>query len=232
MTDFFKKAWKWLDNFWYHHKWKTLILSFFAIVIIICTVQMCNKEEYDAHIIYAGPATVSLDDYKMVTAGFADLMPDDFNGDGVKIVDFTNIVYVPQEMAEEYREKGLNFDPLRNAQAQTQFQTEMMNGQCLICLLDPDLYLATVDKGFFRPLSEVLEHVPDYAVDDYAILAADLPYFRRTDCGKFFPDDTVVCLRVKNSVYGKTSKTWDDLYAFHEDFFRTIVTYGTQYAQK
>ena len=34
------KVWRFLDNFWYHHKWKTIIGLFFLIVLIIGTVQM------------------------------------------------------------------------------------------------------------------------------------------------------------------------------------------------
>ena len=38
---------RWLDNFWYHHKWKVIIIAFFAIVIIIGVVQMLSKEDSD-----------------------------------------------------------------------------------------------------------------------------------------------------------------------------------------
>ena len=43
----------WLDNFWYHHKWKVLIITFFAIVIIVGVVQMLNKEDPDSEITIA-----------------------------------------------------------------------------------------------------------------------------------------------------------------------------------
>ena len=44
---------KWLDNFWYHHKWKVIIIAFFAIVIAVGVVQMVNKEECDVEVTVA-----------------------------------------------------------------------------------------------------------------------------------------------------------------------------------
>jgi hypothetical protein len=29
------KLYLWFDNFWYHHKWKTIIISFFAVVVLV-----------------------------------------------------------------------------------------------------------------------------------------------------------------------------------------------------
>ena len=44
----------WLENFWYHYKWHTIFALVAILVVTICTVQMCSKEEYDVHIVYAG----------------------------------------------------------------------------------------------------------------------------------------------------------------------------------
>ena len=50
---------KWLDNFWYHYKWHTIAVIFVLVVAIVCTVQLVNREEYDAVIAYAGSKDVS-----------------------------------------------------------------------------------------------------------------------------------------------------------------------------
>ena len=39
------KVYKWFDNYWYHHKWKTIIGLFLTIVILVCSLQMCSKEK-------------------------------------------------------------------------------------------------------------------------------------------------------------------------------------------
>ena len=35
---------KWFENYWYHYKWRTLIVAFFAIIIVVCMVQMMQKK--------------------------------------------------------------------------------------------------------------------------------------------------------------------------------------------
>ena len=46
------KAYKWLDNYWYHYKWVTLAVVFFVTVFSALTAQMLTKEKPDAVILY------------------------------------------------------------------------------------------------------------------------------------------------------------------------------------
>ena len=223
MKESLKRVLKWIDNFWYHHKWKTLLTVFFGGVILFCTVHACSKPSYDAHIIYAGPVYYGEELYKEATAKLSGYLPSDFNEDGQKLVDFVNVLYVPEELAEEYMEQGVNFDPYQNEQSLSLFRTEIMNGQCLICLMDPEVYDKMSELNVFRPLAEIFDEVPENAADDYAFLAEDLPAFRRMG-ESVFPEDTVVCLRVKNSAYGAVNSEWDRVYAFHEELFRKLVS--------
>ena len=50
---FGKKALKWLDNFWYHYKWPTIIAAFFIAVFAICIAQAVTRSEYDMYVRYA-----------------------------------------------------------------------------------------------------------------------------------------------------------------------------------
>ena len=38
---------KWLDNYWYHYKWRTIVILFFAVLLIVCVVQCSTVEKYD-----------------------------------------------------------------------------------------------------------------------------------------------------------------------------------------
>ena len=49
------KFFRWLDNFWYHNKWKTIIVSFLLLTLIVCAVQFAGREDADIYILYAGP---------------------------------------------------------------------------------------------------------------------------------------------------------------------------------
>ena len=46
---------RWLDNFWYHYKWTTIIAVFALFVVLVCTLQMCNKDKNDVSVLSAGP---------------------------------------------------------------------------------------------------------------------------------------------------------------------------------
>ena len=47
-------ALRWLDNFWYHHKWAVIITVFFLVVLIVCVLQMSSRVQYDFNVIFVG----------------------------------------------------------------------------------------------------------------------------------------------------------------------------------
>ena len=47
----FAEKWK---NFWYHSKWQTIVILFFAVSITILTVQCTKREKYDFKVVYFG----------------------------------------------------------------------------------------------------------------------------------------------------------------------------------
>ena len=38
---------KWLDNFWYHYKWPTIIVAFFLFVGVVCFAQCSTRATGD-----------------------------------------------------------------------------------------------------------------------------------------------------------------------------------------
>ena len=77
-----KKIWKWLDNFWYHNKWKTIIIAFFLIVFIIGFVQCMQKTDADVSILYVGPEVVTGEEYDAMEKSLESRIDTDYNGDG------------------------------------------------------------------------------------------------------------------------------------------------------
>jgi prolipoprotein diacylglyceryltransferase len=45
---------KWLDNFWYHHKWTVIVVLFFAFTLTVCFVQCSSNEPTDLTVSFAG----------------------------------------------------------------------------------------------------------------------------------------------------------------------------------
>ena len=49
------KFYKWFDNFWYHNKWKVIIVSFLVLTFTVCIVQLLGRKSVDLYVLYAGP---------------------------------------------------------------------------------------------------------------------------------------------------------------------------------
>ena len=102
------KLYLWFDNFWYHHKWKTIISLFVAVIVIVCSVQMCTREPAgDVAVILAGPYNLMSKD-----AGYNDLrnclstyLAEDYDGNGAKQVDVSNHSVYSEEQIRAFLEE-------------------------------------------------------------------------------------------------------------------------------
>lgn len=204
----------WLDNFWFYHKWKVIIVAASIILIAIMCVQMCGNVSDDLTVMYAGSAYLTtVPNYSEIVGTFADALPSDFNGDGEKRVAFAALNIYSEEQIKEREEQRANDEdvvPINtyiNTQEYTSFNRIMQTGEYSLCLLEKWLY-DSVAKGVFCKLSDTLGYQPEQAIDSYAV------YFWDTDFAKAnaevfaaIPEDTVICLRMKNSLSGKGSET-------------------------
>ena len=87
------KFFSWLDNYWYHYKWPTIITSFILIVAIVCTVQACTKEEYDITVVYAGRQYLSAEDTDSVRKAIMAVIPESMNEGRKKNINVGMISY-------------------------------------------------------------------------------------------------------------------------------------------
>ena len=145
------RVYKWFDNFWYHHKWKTIISLSLAVIILVCTLQMCQREEAgDLSIVLAGPYAFTTENTNK-----ADLekclslyLPSDYNGDGKRSADLVIYSLYSKEQIEELRNRvDENGDPapiqintMANSQEYNNYNTYKMTGESPVMLLDPWLF--------------------------------------------------------------------------------------------
>ena len=54
---------KLLDNYWYHYKWHTILIGFFAMVLIVCFVQCSSVEDHDVVVCFSGNAIFNEEEY-------------------------------------------------------------------------------------------------------------------------------------------------------------------------
>lgn len=224
---------KWFENFWYHHKWKVIIISFFVIVLLICTVQMCSREEMDLYIMYAGPDALTQQNIEDLKLLFANVTPDK-NGDGYSKTEFIDLyILSPQQIEEkkqELKEAGdvaaVNYEMF--ASYYDQFEQHIWTGDAVICLLDPHLYETVyVEKdgeklsGFMR-LEDVLGEKPENAYDDYSIKLKD------TEFGEYcnLDEDILLCIRKKSTAsFMSDKKKTDEYHAYCVEVFKNIVNF-------
>lgn len=236
-TNFFKK----FDNFWYHNKWKVIIIGFFVIVFTVCTLQFCQKQEQDLYIMYAGPKTLGRAYTSALKTAINEVIPDR-SGDGEGSFEIVELWVVSDEQivsgkAEIEADGGLavvNYEALKtNYEA---FEQHMWAGDTVICLLDPALYSTVYVEGDngemmsgFMKLEDVLGYTPEYAYDEYSVRLKDTPLAKdfKVLCDIDTDDEKVLlCIRHKSSLASIFNKDrTDEYHAYCVEVFKNIFEY-------
>ncbi len=224
-----KKFLKWLDNFWYHYKWHTLIITFFAAILVIGVVQMAKKTDPDITLLYAGPAILTEEGIEELEKTFASALSSDTNGDGEKVVRATNVVLLSDEQLKEKQEEAaaegdsLYYDVSLRSSAFEQIKNWLITGEMLLCLLDPYVYERFAGQDLFMPLADILDEIPESAHDAYSI------DFSKTEFGRFYTalepvaEGALLCL-VKPT-YLANIKTEGERYQAHVALVKEILSF-------
>ncbi len=219
-----------VENFWYHYKWATIITAFFAIVILICTLQMCGNEKEDVNILYAGPIQLSTDEIEAVSDVMASVMPEDFDGNGKKeavLVDYHIYSKEQIESIEAHTDSaGVAgyVDRSYNSTNYDNFYNYIQTGDVSVCLLDPSLYEDIKNKDRLMKLSDILGYLPEGALGEYGIALGNMELYEAYGAMRKLPEDTVVCI-LRPLVVGKSSK--EKLYAREKEMFAAIAEYSS-----
>lgn len=199
------KLYRWFDNFWYHHKWKTIIIAFFAVVVLVCALQMCNKEdEGDIKVLMAGPYGFSTEE-----SGIADLqafldksLPEDYDGNGTKKVTIINYTVYSEEQIKERQAQDIYVSTGTNADNYQQYISYLQTGESSLLFLDPWL-AEQLNKGQLLELGGLLGYLPEGAIIQtdaegnpavYGIRLGDTALYRDNIAMQALPEDTVICL--------------------------------------
>lgn len=198
------KLYRWLDNFWYHHKWKTIIISFFAIVALVCILQMCGKEDSgDINVVAVGPYNFFSED-----SGITDLknclatyLPADYDEDGVKKVDIISYTVYSEEQIVALQQQDVFINTANNKNEYDNFYSYVQTGEASILLLDPWLYEEM--QGKLIDLNALLGYMPMGAITSadeqgkvfcYGVRLGDTALYKENSSMQVLPEDTVICL--------------------------------------
>lgn len=152
---------RWLDNFWYYHKWKVIIAAFFLVVLVIGLVQIFSRVEYDVYVTVAVPYTMNADENGRFTELLQKFCPRDFNGDGDLLVYvqgyqvYSDSEYESEKAYWEVRSEQFQINSVYNQSQIRAFDQYLMNGQSTLLLLSPYMFETKKDNGHLLALVDV-----------------------------------------------------------------------------
>ena len=186
-----------LDHFWFYYKIHTIIIAFVVLVLSVCIVQSCSRESTDVSVLYAGPLGYTPESFELVKNDLSEAVPGDYDGDGVKRAALIAYNVLSEEQIRAY-EKELE-TTINRSYFTEQYQIYskyITSGECGVFLLDPWLYEALISQeiNILRPLSEVMNGVPENAVDEYGIKFSETALYKNSKYLSQLPEDTILCL--------------------------------------
>ncbi len=221
----------WLDNFWYHYKWHTLISIFLIFTVTVCTLQMCDKTKYDAYILYSGSHTFErtgqngdFPEYDKAVSTLESFTLD-YDKSGDVNVSFRTL-YTPTD--DELRETDKDSAYSLAYADRQDLDVIMKSSDYYICFLSSSVFNEFNEIALFRDLTPILENPEEYTFYDSenkAILLSSLP-FASLQGFKDLPEDTVVCMRVMPAINHLNEKENTKKYTRSEEILEKILTYG------
>lgn len=227
-----KKFIKWLDNYWYHYKWHTIIGALAAVFVIVCGVQFFGKEKVDIYILYAGENAFSASQIEDIQDSFASLGID-YNNDGKKVVNFNDITVMTNEQMqkeqEEAKQNGIDYKVNTEymQQMQENYSLQVTAGDAYICLLSPEMYEYDKNAGIFMTLEELGVETSD-SYDDKAILLKSTDFGSYISAFECIPDDTLLVFRTKGIMGNAKGKAEREKYENQLDLYMKIINFKVQ----
>lgn len=233
------KLYRWFDNFWYHHKWKTLISLFLIVTVLVCTLQMCQREETgDISVVLAGPYSFVEDETVLTSLRqcLGRYLPADYDENGVKQVDVSHyMIYSKEQIKEKEAQTDDEGNPIRmNAstiqQNYSQYNTYITVGETSVLFLDPWLFSEMAEKEGALSDFSCFTALPEgaFAYTDkkgntqiLGVRLGDTALYRdNLAVSRVLPEDTVLCL-MNPLVIGKSSNA--DEYRKSIEFFAALT---------
>ena len=221
----------WLENFWYHYKWHSIIALFLIFTISICTFQMCRKEEYDLYVLYGGSKYISRKvedgnfcEYDTITASFRQITKD-YDENGALNVSFLDKYLLSDDELKEADDVNLSYI-YQNNEA---FRDLMFSSPYYICFLSDKLYLEYAEtEGVFCPIAPYTGGFElDYLDDGAVYLHSDNLTFNTLPGICDLPENTVICLKSKTVISSFFSNKENEAHFLRsEESLKAIFAYG------
>ena len=228
---------RWLDNFWYHYKWHTLIALFVVFVIVVCTLQTCSRESYDIHILYAGNREIKrtsssggvieyetfLDDLSRVS--------EDFDGNGKIGVSLKTLFSLTAEEIEKVEATpGMEVNYTLLQQDASTLSGLLTVGDYYLCFLSESVYRDKRERDGVPLFVSLTPYTAGIEGVRYVDGAEDAVYLSSLSFGSLpllseLPEDTVICLRALTPVAEQTDRNSRTTFERSETVLKNILSY-------
>ena len=207
----------WIENFWYHYKIPTVIVLFFLVVVIVCSVQMCSNRDYDSAVIYAGPYQFTANEKRDIENDLAFVLENDINRDGAALYALVNYQVASQEEIESSEGSIVSS---YSASQFSSYSNYLMTGEASICILSGYLYEQLRSNDRLLPLSAISAAAEEKSEDGFGIRFNQTHLFDRSKELQKLPKDTYLCI-LRPYIVGKSSHP--DYFAWIKDAFAKAV---------
>lgn len=218
----------WLDNFWYHYKWHTIITLFIVIVLGTCIVQLASTPKSDLLFTYAGPKefVTKPEEKTSINTVLSQVSAKVYGEDSraslnsFLIYSKEQIKEIESELDENGRQKYV-VDTAFNTSELNSFDEFSKSGASFILLLDPSIYQRLIDQNGeserLVELSALYGSTPEGALDKYSVRLGDTKLYQTIPDLQVLPADTVVCLHGK-LILSTNQKEYDKQVSVFKEF--------------
>ena len=222
-----------VENYWYHYKWHTIVAAFLVVVITVCTLQMCKKEEYDGFVMYAGSGEISktssdgdISDYAKSLSSFKEYFSD-VSGDGEIGVSYVTLFLPSEDELRELESRDDYYvDYASISNNSDVFKDNMRYSTYYLVFLSEDWYTEYAEKpeGYFESLEGFALAEGAERAGEYGVYLSSLAIYGQDGISSL-PEDTVVCLRRMSAVASAFDKREnEEAYSAAKSAFSKIIS--------
>lgn len=219
-----------LGNFWYHNKWTIIIVSFFAAILIIVSVQLLTKVEYDTSITICGPDFLSSEKLYYLRDDLTGTLKDDINNDGKNTVSVTTYpVFSESELKainKSQKDDNGNYikivEESENLSQYKQFVQHSQTGDSYILILSRYVYepLKSTNPSRLVSLSDIYgSALPEGAlIDGYGVKLSETAIYKDSPTLQSFADDYIICIcKLPDLANKKQVKAYEETIKYFKD---------------
>ena len=194
---------QWLENFWYHYKWHTVVALFLIFTITICSFQFCQRPDFDVYIMYAGGTELKktsdggdTPEYVKAVSSLS-RYAEDYDRNGEVLPTLLTLFLPSEEEIEAIKADGKDVNYALIFDDKNTLSNNMTYSKYYLCLLSESLFLnyTSNEAVAFDKISDYAAEGAEYEfVGEYGVRLSSLPIYSR-DGIRNLPADTVVCIR-------------------------------------